>query len=166
MKEQGVDGPVGCQGVRQLLHPGQGGDHAEVEVELRQGLALRHMAADAPEVAVGHLAAPQRQQPHRVGPEGVADILDLGRRERLPGDLDGAGQHGLALPRLARRPQAARYHGHRVRSAPAAAILAWRCYRNPGPVPGTQFVKKRFARCTYQELMNRLELVALEKRRL
>lgn len=91
--QEGLNGAVRLQGLGQLLDAVDVGDDAQVEVELSEGAGLGHPAADVPEVPLGELAAPQRQQPHRVLPQALADVPDLRPRQRLPGDLDRPRQH-------------------------------------------------------------------------
>lgn len=64
--QQGLQGPVGLQGVGQVSCPVNAGDDAQVEVELSERARLGDAAADAAEVTVGELAAADGQQPDAV----------------------------------------------------------------------------------------------------
>lgn len=136
--QEGLNRAVRLQGLCQLLDAVDVGDDAQIEVELREGAGLGHPAADVPEVPLGELAAPQRQQPHRVLPQALADVPDLRPRQRLPGDLDGPRQH-LSPARSAADPGAAP-PGRRGRAAlragagaAAAAAAAAAGQSRPGP---------------------------------
>jgi len=91
--QQRLQGAVGLQPVRQLRGARGAGHHAQVEVEVREAAGRRHAATHAREVAVAELTAAQRQQPHGVRPQRLADVPHLGARQRLPADLDGAREH-------------------------------------------------------------------------
>ncbi len=91
--QEGLDGSVGLQSICQLLGPADGGHHAEVQVELRERLRLRHAATHAAEVPVRQLAAAHRQQPHAVLLQTVAYVFDLRAGQRLSRYLNRARQH-------------------------------------------------------------------------
>ena len=91
--QQGLQGAVGLQGVGQVSSPADAGDDAQVQVELSERARLCDAAADASEVAVRELTAADGQQPDAVLLQTLTDVLDLGRRQQLPRDLDGGWQH-------------------------------------------------------------------------
>lgn len=132
--QERLDGAVGLQGLGQLLDAVDVGDDAEIEVELRQGAGLGHPPADVPEVALRELAAAQRQQPHRVLPQALADVPDLRARQRLPGDLDGPRQHlPLAREGAARLARGAEREPRCALRAGASANAAATGHCRPGP---------------------------------
>lgn len=75
--QQGLDRAIGLQGLCQLLDPVDVGDNAQVKIELGQGVRLRHPPADATEISVRKLTAPEREQFDGVLPQALADIPDL-----------------------------------------------------------------------------------------
>lgn len=76
-----------------MSSPADAGDDAQVQVELSERVRLCDAAADASEVAIGELTAADGQQPDTVLLQTLTDVLNLGRRQQLPRDLDGGRQH-------------------------------------------------------------------------
>lgn len=76
--QEGLDGAVGPQRLRQLLDAAGAGHDAQVKVELRQGRGPGQGPADAAEVAVAEAAAAQGEQAHGVVAQAAADVPHLG----------------------------------------------------------------------------------------
>lgn len=76
--QEGLDGAVGPQRLRQLLDAAGAGHDAQVKVELRQGRGPSQGPADAAEVAVAEAAAAQGEQAHGVVAQAAADVPHLG----------------------------------------------------------------------------------------
>lgn len=91
--QQGLQGPVGLQGVGQVSCPTDAGHDPQVKVELSERARLCDAAADSSKVAIGELAAADGQQPDAVLLQTLTDVLNLRRRQQLARDLDGGWQH-------------------------------------------------------------------------
>lgn len=76
--QEGLDGAVGPQRLRQLLDAAGAGHDAQVKVELRQRCGPSQGPADAAEVAVAEAAASQGEQAHGVVAQAPADVPHLG----------------------------------------------------------------------------------------